>query len=90
MQIQVTDKDTNEVTSVEVVSKEVTKVGVFYVAAQLRKHLKDNGKVDDFEVKIPGIGRRKLSEGEKWANKFDKLSLEAQAEVQAALPKPNS
>lgn len=85
MQISVTDKDTNKVTTIEAADKTLKAVGAFYAAAQLKKHLKDNGKADSFEVKIPGTGRRKLSEGEKWANKFAKLSPKAQAEVQDSL-----
>jgi len=72
--------------SVDVSSKTVTAIGAFYTTAQLKKHLKNGGELTNFEAKIPGTGRRKLSEGEKWANKFAKLSPEALAVVKAALP----
>lgn len=72
--------------TIEVADKVLRTIGVFYATAQLKKHLKDNPTANGFECKIPGTGRRKLSEGEKWSRKFAKLSPEAQAEVQAALP----
>lgn len=69
----------------EVDHRVIAAIGAFYAMAQFRKHLK-NGGTDPFEAKVPGLGRRKLTEGEKWLNKYAKLSPEVQAEVKAALP----
>lgn len=73
-------------TTIKVDDTTIAAIGAFHATAQLKKHLKTNGAADGFEVKVPGTGRRKLSEGEKWAKRFAKLSAEAQAEVRKALP----